>query len=178
MLKPLPKIVPHIKDEVKSVTDTIRQAMRHRHIDVPMLTETLGLDKSQRGAVAHWVKGQNGPSSQMRPKLAEILGVSEDTLIAGGPSGGRAAANFNPPKPKKNLGPAQRAVALVAAHAPEILAPPPGPPPAQDVFVIRARTDGTMQVRLDANLPYAKGSQLVQYLLSFGLVIGADAQGD
>ena len=55
---------------------------------------------------------------------------------------------------------------------------PMGPPPATDVFVIRARSDGTMAVKLDTALPWAKGSQLVQYLLSFGLVIGAEAEGD
>jgi hypothetical protein len=174
---PLPKPIANVKPEVKLVSDTIRNAMRQRRLDVRMLTEALGLEKAQRGAVAHWVKGKNGPSANLRPRLAEVLGLPEDQLISGTRGGGRAAANFNPPKDM--AGPARRAVALVATHAPEILAPPPGPPPAQDVFVIRARSDGTMQVRLDANLPYAKGSQLVQYLLSFGLVIGADAsEGD
>jgi hypothetical protein len=170
----LPKKHKSPNPGIQLVAETIRAAMTERRLEVPVLTEMLGMDKSQRGAVSHWVVGKNGPGPTIRPKLAEALGLTEEQLTV---PGSRRAANFNPPKKDRALGPAQRAVALVATHAPEILAPPPGPPPAQDVFVIRARTDGTMQVRLDANLPYAKGSQLVQYLLSFGLVIGADAEG-
>jgi hypothetical protein len=152
------------------VAETIRAAMTERRLEVPVLAQMLGLERSQRGAVANWVVGKNGPGAQIRPKLAEILGLTEDQLAASTRRG--RPGNFKP-LTGEALGPAQRAVALVATKAPEILH---GPPPVQDVFVIRARSDGTMQIRLDANLNYVKGSQLVQYLLSFGLVIGADAE--
>ena len=74
-----------------------------------------------------------------------------------------------------NRGPAQRAVALVevARVNGEIM---PATVPVSDVFTIRARSDGTMVVKLDASLPFAKGAQLVQFLIGFGLVIGADAE--
>jgi hypothetical protein len=165
----LPKKHKASNPAIARIAEVIREAMRVRRLGVPELTEMLGLEKSQRGAVTHWVVGQNGPGAQIRPKLAEVLGVPEDQLTAS--IRRRGPGNFNPPT-GETLGPAQRAVALVATKAPEILH---GPPPVQDVFVIRARSDGTMQIRLDANLNYVKGSQLVQYLLSFGLVIGADA---
>ena len=166
----LPKKHKTSNPAIARVAETIRAAMTERRLDVRVLTEMLGLEKSQRGAVTHWVVGKNGPGSMIRPKLAEILGLTEDQLTAN--TRRRGPGNFKPPTGEA-LGPAQRAVALVATRAPEILH---GPPPVQDVFVIRARSDGTMQIRLDANLNYVKGSQLVQYLLSFGLVIGADAE--
>jgi transcriptional regulator with XRE-family HTH domain len=166
----LPKKHKALNPAIARVAETIRAAMTERRLDVRVLTEMLGLEKSQRGAVAHWAVGKNGPGAQIRPKLAEILGLTEDQLTANTRRG--RPGNFKPLTGEAALGPAQRAVALVATKAPELL---PGPPPVQDVFVIRARSDGTMQIRLDASLPYAKGTQLVQFLLNFGLVIGADA---
>jgi hypothetical protein len=154
------------------VAEVIREAMRVRRLSVPELTTMLGLEKSQRGAVSHWVVGKNGPGPQIRPKLAEVLGVPQDQLAVVSHRRNVAPPNFQPPT-SEAMGPAQRAVALVTAKAPELL--PAAGPPVQDVFVIRARSDGTMGIRLDASLPYAKGTQLVQFLLNFGLVIGADA---
>jgi hypothetical protein len=173
----LPKM--KLRDPVlKPVAEAIRHAMIARHMTVAMLTDALGMEKSQRGGVSHWVVGKNGPSAMVRPKVAEILGLDEAQLIAPGGTGkGRNPVNFQAPKAEgEPVGPAQRAVALVHARAPELLQP--GPPPATDVFVIRARSDGTMGIRLDASLPYAKGTQLVQFLLNFGLVIGADREGE
>jgi hypothetical protein len=173
---PLPRM--KLRDPVlKPVTDAIRHAMITRHMTVAMLTDALGMEKSQRGGVSHWVVGKNGPSVTVRPRLAEILGLDEAQLTVPGAGRGRAAPNFQRPDAEGEIvGPAQRAVALVATRAPELLQP--GPPPATDVFVIRARSDGTMGIRLDASLPYAKGTQLVQFLLNFGLVIGADREGE
>lgn len=159
--------------KLKELAGTIREAMRQRQLDVRGLTAALGMTNEQRGAVANWVTGKNGPNGLVRPKLAEILGVPEDRLTAPTRGGGRTVSNFK--APSDVLGPAQRAVALVQTRqqSPEILQ---GPPPATDVFVIRARSDGSMQVRLDANVPFAKGTQLVQFLLNFGLVAGADTE--
>ena len=42
---------------------------------------------------------------------------------------------------------------------------------------IRARSDGNVIVKLEANLPFAKGAQLVQFLLQFGLAPGAETEG-
>jgi hypothetical protein len=171
-----PKTLPkraNTKPKLRPMAQAIQAAMRQRGMDVPALTEALGLKVSQRGAVANWVVGVNGVGPQLRPRVAKVLGLNEDQLL--GPVIDSLGRRRNPGRPStaKLLGPAQRAVALVqtAAVNGELL---PAAPPVSDVFTIRARTDGTMLIRLDANLPFAKGTQLVQFLLNFGLVIGAE----
>lgn len=157
--------------KLQPMAKAIQAAMRQRGMDVPALTEALGMEVSQRGAVANWVSGVNGVGPQLRPKVAEVLGLEEAQLTLAVDSIGRRSRHTATP-----LGPAQRAVALVqtAVHNGELL---PAPPPVTDVFSIRARSDGNMIVKLEANLPFAKGAQLVQFLLQFGLAPGAETEG-
>lgn len=159
------------KQHLQPMARRIQDAMALFKLDVSALTEQLGLAKSQRGAVNNWVIGRNGVSDAFRAKLASTLQIPEDELLA--PLGPDAPRNARTGRTPSIVGPAQRAVILARE-----LPPAPSMPVASDVFVIRARSDGTMQVKLDASLPWAKGSQLIQYLLSFGLVIGAEAEGD
>jgi hypothetical protein len=158
--------------ELKAMALRIQAAMRKQGLDVRLLTHRMGMRPDQHPAVRNWVAGKNGPGELWRAKLAEVLGLSEDELTWQG------AHQKATPGPV--VGPAQRAVVLARERLPAAtpMGLPMGPPAATDVFVIRARSDGTMAVKLDTALPWAKGSQLVQYLLSFGLVIGAEAEGD
>ena len=116
--------------------------------------------------------GKNGPGDMLRPKLAQVLGLSEAELTSPRGKSGRGRK----PMTLQGQGPAQRAVALVetAKINGEIL---PAAPPVTDVFVIRARSDGSMVVRLDASLSFVKGAQLAQFLLGFGLVTGVETEG-
>lgn len=176
MKKPLTKR-KNMDPRLRPIAQAIQGAMGARGMDVPMLTEAMGLTKSQRGAVGNWVAGVNGPGAQLRPRLAEVLGLDPNQLTLGplDSLGRRRPQGAQLGRPAHNLGPAQRAVALVevARANGEIL---PAPPPVTDVFTIRARSDGTMVIRLDANLPFAKGAQLVSYLISFGLVVGSGSE--
>jgi hypothetical protein len=170
MKKPLTKSKAGRRPELQPLARAIQNAMRSKGLDVPALTEALGMEKSQRGGVAHWVAGKNGPGDMLRPKLAQILGLSEAELTSPRKKGGRK------PMTLQGQGPAQRAVALVetAKLNGELL---PAAPPVTDVFVIRARSDGSMVVRLDASLSFVKGAQLAQFLLGFGLVTGVETEG-
>ena len=46
--------------------------------------------------------------------------------------------------------------------------------PVNDIFTFRLRGDGTVVVRLDVTLPYARGAELLKFLLGFGLVPAAE----
>lgn len=166
---------------LQPLAKTIQAAMKEKGLDMWMLTEAMGMSVKQRGAVGNWIIGKNGVSDPYRPKLAAILGLDEAHLKTPELPGVRKSGhNDSRPKLVPPTGPAQRAVALVQQQqinggaAPQLL---PTLPPVSDVFTIRARSDGTMIVKLDANLNYERGSQLVQFLLGFGLVMGAERDG-
>jgi transcriptional regulator with XRE-family HTH domain len=143
----------------------IQDAMKARGLDQGALADAIGLTKAQRPVISNWIRGMNGPGDLIRPKLATVLQVPEDQLVAPG----REARSHNGGR----KGPAQRAVALVqVAQSNGQLLPPSTP--VTDVFVFRARSDGTIGIKLDAVLPYARGVQLINALLGFGLVIGAE----
>jgi len=155
------------RPELQPMARVIQAAMQQRGMDVAALTEAMGMTVEQRGAVANWVVGKNAPSSLLRPRLASVLGLDEAQLSV--PGFGKNNGKMD----LKQLGPAQRAVALVetARVNGEII---PAPPPVTDVFTFRARSDGNAVVRLDVNLPFAKAAQLIQFLIGFGLAPGAE----
>ena len=68
--------------------------------------------------MANWVSGVNGVSAQLRPRVAQVLGLEEAQLTLAVDSIGRRSRHTATP-----LGPAQRAVALVqtAVHNGELL---------------------------------------------------------
>ena len=150
----------------------LQTAMQRKNLDVRGLTDAMGLEARQHAAVYNWVCGKNGPSPPMRKELLHALDLDEAAFVAALPEKllpGRSSTQ------EPAWGPAQRAVAMVrdTTRNGEAQVLPPAPP-ASDVFSFKARSDGSVTVRLDVALPYARGTQLVQFLLGFGLVIGAD----
>lgn len=160
--------------------------MKARKLDFNSLAEAMGLHPKERPAMYNWVAGKNGPGPDNRARLAQALGLPVDALIApskpGHRPGGRPPGT-SPERPVKDhpappvSGPAWRAVALAqeANHVNGAQLMPPTPP-VNDVFTIRVRSDGSMMVRLDTNLPFKRGMQLAQFLLSFGLVSSDDTE--
>ena len=168
-MKRLPKIsrVSRYRDMAVMLQD----AMRRKGITtIAALTEAVGLETHQAAGVYNWLAGKNGPSSLVRPKLLKALDLDEAAFAATLPE---KVLSRRQSKNEPVLGPAQRAVALVNAKASngELL---PKAPPVTDVFSFRARSDGDVVVRLEATLPFARGAQLMQFLLGFGLVIGSE----
>lgn len=171
------------KPYLQPLAKTIQDAMKARKLDFNSLAETMGLSEKERPAVYNWVAGRNGPGPENRARLAQALGLPVDALIAPGKPGrqpgGRLPGTYpvrDHPAPPVS-GPAWRAVALAqeATHTNGAQLMPPTPP-VNDVFTIRVRSDGSMMVRLDTNLPFKRGMQLAQFLLSFGLVSGDDTE--
>jgi transcriptional regulator with XRE-family HTH domain len=170
------------KPYLAAFAKTIQDAMKARNLTVVSLSDAMGLSKKERPAVYNWVMGKNGPGPGNRLKMAQALGLSAEQLIAPGKPGkqpgGRPPGTYpvrsEPARPVS--GPAWRAVTLAeTAHANGVQVMPPTPP-VNDVFTIRARSDGSMAIRLDANLPFKRGMQLAQFLLSFGLVSSDDTE--
>lgn len=131
------------------------------------LALALGLDPKQRPAIYHWREGHNAPIPATAAKLGQVLDLDIEHYIDRSPRETKRVA-------KLRMGPAQRALTLAAqanGSTPVIMSPAP---PVSDVFVFRARSDGTIGVKLDTVLPYARGVQLINALLGFGLVIGAE----
>jgi transcriptional regulator with XRE-family HTH domain len=134
--------------------------MKQRDLSVKDVAKAMGLEARQIPAVYNWMAGKNGPSPEMRPKLAKVLGLTEAQLTS-------------PAKPgqhtKQLLGPAQRAVALVAAQPVAVTLTAE---PVRDVFSITGRSDGQISVRLQATLDAGRGMALARFLMDFGLIIG------
>ena len=60
----------------------IQGAMQQRNLSVKDVTKAMGLEDRQTPAVYNWVAGKNGPSPEMRPKLAKVLGLTEEQLTS------------------------------------------------------------------------------------------------
>lgn len=165
--------IPQIKQgsRYRPMAQMLRKALHEKGMTMVELSDALGFTIPQRTAVANWFAGRNGPTLEKRQRISEILDIMPNQWVAVTPVNLHDAKKAN----GDALGPAQRAVALVqvAKANGEVIAPTP---PPSDVFTIRVRTDGSMQLRLDTTLPFAKGSELLRYLLGFGLVIGAEPE--
>jgi len=141
----------------------IQTAMCEQELDVTGLCKALGMPIDRRSAVYNWVAGKNGPNPVMRAKLAKVLGLTEEQLTAPGS------------KSKQLLGPAQRAVALVAAQPVAVALTAE---PVRDVFSITGRSDGQISVRLQATLDAQRGMALARFLMDFGLIVGDHAENE
>jgi transcriptional regulator with XRE-family HTH domain len=145
---------------LRPMTLLIQGAMKQRDLSVKDVAKAMGLEARQIPAVYNWMAGKNGPSPEMRPKLAKVLGLTEAQLTS-------------PAKPgqhtKQLLGPAQRAVALVAAQPVAVTLTAE---PVRDVFSITGRSDGQISVRLQATLDAQRGMALARFLMDFGLIVG------
>jgi hypothetical protein len=175
-------------EQFKKVSGAINARMKELKINTADLTRLLGYPDTSLARVDHWVKGMNGPNQEACRKLVEKLGVSpsvfEGIMFFGGPNRGETGGK----KRGTPRTPASRAVALAEAHARaeadaearrnggQALIPLTTALPhvVSDVFSCRVRSDGTMQVKLDTNLPLMQGMALMKFLMEFGLV--ADQQ--
>lgn len=148
--------------------------------------------------VNNWRAAKSGIMEGNARKLGKLLQVDPATLRApytraetaaraGKASQAQAKARTKskvgrPPgrknsKPRR-VGPAQRAVALHAAHGSVHVLPPSRPPPGRlmgmvdetGVFGMRVDEAGLMHLWLRAALPFVKGAELLKVLLDFGLV--------
>jgi transcriptional regulator with XRE-family HTH domain len=151
------------RPDLQSMMLAIHKAMHERKLDVKGLCKALGVPIDKRPAVYNWTTGKNGPGPEYRAKLAQVLGLTEAQLTAPGS------------KSKQLLGPAQRAVALVAAQPVAVTLTAE---PVRDVFSIVGRSDGQISVRLQATLDAQRGMALARFLMDFGLIVGSDAFGE
>jgi hypothetical protein len=156
---------PKAKDNpaLRPMMIAIQTAMRERDLDVKSLCKALGVPIHKRPAVYNWITGKNGPGPEYRAKLSKVLGLTEAQLTAPGS------------KSKQLLGPAQRAVALVAAQPVAVTLTAE---PVRDVFSITGRSDGQISVRLQATLDAQRGMALARFLMDFGLIVGDHAESE
>ena len=149
----------------------IQGAMRERKLTVRTLAETMGITMPP---VYNWVAGKNGPSPEMRVKLAKVLGLTEEQLTSPLPSG----SHGRPAAAAVQLGPAQRAVVLAEQARPtaatSVLLSPAEP--VRDVFSITGRSDGQISVRMQVTLDAQRGMALARFLMDFGLIVGDDQE--
>ena len=164
--------------------EKIRKAAEFKGITLPQIAKHLGVDVA---AVYHWVAGVNGVSHEYRPVLAKLLGLSINDLVAppnpnprapsglksklgrphnAAPNGHDAAHPAPDTDTDTDTGPAQRALVAYQDKAASI----PYTPPVSDLCAFKLRSDGTVTVKLETTLPYAKGLRLMGYLFEFGLV--------
>ena len=175
------------KEQVQKISVAIQARMKELKINTTDLTRLLGYPHTSMARVHHWVRGASGPNEEACRKLVEKLGVSpsvfEGLVFPGGPNQSTAGGKKRHQR-KTPETPASRAVALAHAHA-EVEARRNGGRAlvpittalnhaVSDVFSCRVRSDGTMQVKLDASLPLMQGMALMKFLMDFGLV--ADQQ--
>jgi hypothetical protein len=160
------------KQDTAKVSAAIHARMKALKIpSASELTTLLGYEQRQMVRVYNWIRGVNGPNASARNDLIDKLGVPAEvfdgiTIVPHGSGRDRPAKKSKP-------GPAQRAVALaeqVRANGGQALALSPPAPVISDVFSCRVRSDSTMQVKLDAVLPFIQGMALMKFLLDFGLV--------
>ena len=189
-LQPLP-ILRNPKPHLVAYVTMIREAMQRQKLDYPGLCNAMGTTQKERPGVYNWITGKNGPGPDARVKLARVLGLTEDQLIAPLKDlkfPGRQAHHRSPPwetpedkarrlhKKVSNLGPAQRAVALAATQAgptaaTSVLVAAPEQP-VRDVFTIAGRSDGQISVQLRVTLDATRGMALARFLMDFGLIVG------
>ena len=124
----------------------IHSELVNRNWVVGDLAEALGLPRKSTTPYG-WLAGRGVPTSAMRPKLAEVLGVPESKLIQR-----KTRTNGN-------------ALALPDA-AP--VAPSPFPPV---VLSFEVNTDGTATIKLDTTLPVDQALPLLRTLIGAGVLV-------
>lgn len=157
------------KPVLQPMVTAIRSAMRERHIpDARGLAVAMGLRHDQYATVWNWMMGKNGPNAEMRPRLAQTLGLDEAVLTSPQPSG-----HHRPREPKIKQGPAARALALVEAKLPAVVNGAIAEP-VRDVFTITGRSDGQISLRLSVTLDATRGLALARFLMDAGLIISGE----
>ena len=163
--------------ELKRVSLAIKARMKQLKIkNARGLAEALGYEGGERARVYNWIAGNNGPDIKAREYLIQKLGLDPAVFA------GIEVNTPSKPRSKTKPGIVQRAMALAhadQANGGQALVPAQAQAHTHttvvsDVFSCRVRSDGTMQVKLDTNLPLMQGMALMKFLMEFGLV--ADQQ--
>lgn len=157
------------KEQVQKISVAIQARMKELKINTTDLTRLLGYPHTSMARVHHWVRGASGPNEEACRRLVEKLGVSPsvfegiDFIRRKTPrTPASRAMELAQAEARRNGGQALVPVTTALNHA------------VSDVFSCRVRSDGTMQVKLDTNLPLMQGMALMKFLMEFGLV--ADQQ--
>lgn len=138
------------------IATAIRKAMQGKFETVGDLNQALGRPRGHTG-VYGWINARGGPGEEIRPQLAQLLGVPEASLQ------------------RREVG--ERVSATEPGNA-MVRLPSPGTAAVSrvpEVLHFAVLTDGTARLRMDVTLPTERGVGLLRLLLDAGMIVASSS---